>query len=141
MTVWLNWYGLPIGRAISARKSPSELQIDLEFAKTELGQEVRYLYENKFLNAFSIGFLPVEMDEKADVPTYKRWELLELSSVPIPANAGALAVRQAMKQGRDLAIVKSLITPYATPALHGEKGVVLARKLGLGIADAILRRK
>jgi len=138
-----NWMGLPIGRAVAGRVVGNTLEIDIEFAQTEMGKEIRYLYENKFLNAFSIGFLPVEMEDKSDVPTYSKWELLELSSVPIPANAGALAVRRAQKEGRELAIVKSLIAaPATTPARQSEMGEVRGlRRIGLGIADSVLRRK
>lgn len=137
-----NWMSLPIGRAVDARITKNTLEIDIEFAQTDAGQEIRYLYENKFLNAFSIGFLPVEMDEKSDMPTYTKWELLELSSVPIPANAGALAVRQAKKEGRELAVVKSMLSlESVTSAPKGEKSVAAQlKRAGVMRANSALKR-
>lgn len=45
-----------------------------------------------FLNAVSIGFLPVEFTFNDDwTMNFKRQELLEVSVVPVPANANALA--------------------------------------------------
>jgi len=46
------------------------------------------LYAGGFLNAFSVGFIPKEFDNKG---TILKGELLELSTVSVPANAFALA--------------------------------------------------
>ena len=46
------------------------------------------LYSGGFLNAFSVGFIPKQFDDKG---TILKSELLELSTVSVPANAFALA--------------------------------------------------
>ena len=46
------------------------------------------LYAGGFLNAFSVGFIPKQFDDKG---TILKSELLELSTVSVPANAFALA--------------------------------------------------
>jgi phage head maturation protease len=58
-------------------------QFDLEdsFAK-----EIYRKYKDGFLNAFSVGFIPLEAEEN----TYTKSELLEISAVPIPANPNAI---------------------------------------------------
>jgi len=49
------------------------------------------LYAGGFLNAFSVGFLPKEFDDKGVI---LKSELLEVSVVSIPANARALAKKK-----------------------------------------------
>ena len=64
------------------------------------------LYRGKFLNAVSVGFLPVRWENGTDKTPYRRkfleQELLEVSAVGIPANPNALAL--GLKSG---AIAKS----------------------------------
>ena len=54
------------------------------------------LYKGQFLNAVSVGFIPIEWnDEKADgemIRNYTRQELVEVSAVPVPANRDALRI-------------------------------------------------
>ncbi|HSU53863.1 MAG TPA: HK97 family phage prohead protease [Candidatus Dormibacteraeota bacterium] len=54
------------------------------------------LYRGKFLNAVSVGFVPVRWENGTDKTPYTRkfieQELLELSAVAIPANPNALAL-------------------------------------------------
>ena len=45
-------------------------------------------YKNGFLNAFSIGFQPLEKEDNVFIES----ELLEISAVPIPANPEALSI-------------------------------------------------
>lgn len=59
------------------------------------------LYKGGFLNAVSVGFIPLEWEEGGGATKYRRkfikQELLELSAVSIPANPNALA--NAVKSG------------------------------------------
>ncbi len=48
--------------------------------------EIYRKYKEKFLNAFSVGFIPLD----ADGNTYTKAELLEISAVCVPANPRAL---------------------------------------------------
>src|SRR5207244_9452332 len=54
------------------------------------------LYRGKFLNAVSVGFVPVRWENATEKTTYRRkyieQELLEVSAVGIPANPNALAL-------------------------------------------------
>ena len=63
------------------------LQGDVEFAVGHArGALGAYLAENKFLCATSIGFIPLEFNDKGEI---LKSELLEVSAVSVPANADA----------------------------------------------------
>lgn len=49
-------------------------------------------FKDGFLNAFSVGFLPLERDKNI----YTKSELLEISAVPVPANPQALVSLRSM---------------------------------------------
>jgi len=91
--------GLPIGKAVDGKITEKALILEIEFADTELGNEVKYLYENGFMNAFSVGFIPksweMQENERGPVRVYTEVELLEVSAVTLPANQFALMLRQA----------------------------------------------
>jgi hypothetical protein len=87
----------PIGRII-----PDTLVITEDFidgdAKFDLedpfAKMIYNKYKNKFLNAGSIRFIPIERSEEQVLEgqkgsTYTKWELLEFSAVPVPANPEA----------------------------------------------------
>lgn len=115
-----------IGKAVNGRVSKQALELDIEFAETEMGKEARYLYENGFMNSFSVGFIPqkiapsqqttellkeegIEYDE--DDPPYRVYtevELLEVSAVSVPSNAAANVIRQAEEQGAKLPLLSKL---------------------------------
>lgn len=92
----------PIGKVIWIKPDPSDkpkgLKFKAQFAETDEGLDAWYLYRNGYMNAFSVGFAPLEepiFDEKADGKKkprriYPKNELLEISCVPVPANAMAL---------------------------------------------------
>jgi HK97 family phage prohead protease len=64
---------------------------------------IRLLWEQDLLRAASIGFNPIEWKENEfGGKDFTRWELLEISLVPIPANADAL--RLAAKAVDDTAL-------------------------------------
>lgn len=69
-----------------------EFDLDDPLAKMIFGK-----YVKGHLNAVSIGFIPKEADRPVfdgqRGPTFTESVLLELSGVPIPSNAGALAIR------------------------------------------------
>src|SRR4029077_9749495 len=54
------------------------------------------LYKGKFLNAVSVGFVPLRWEDGSQEDSYSRkyleQELLEVSAVGIPANPNALAL-------------------------------------------------
>ena len=94
----------PIGKTLSIRTeaAPAALVQVVEFATKEtsaFADQVFQLYRQKFLNAVSVGFRPLEppemiMDETGSWTggfEFTSMELLELSAVPIPANPQAIA--------------------------------------------------
>jgi outer membrane biosynthesis protein TonB len=75
----------------------------MQFADTQEARDVFDLYEGGFLNAFSVGFKPIEIAYEERVPgssemgaVFKKAELLENSAVPVPANPGALVMKALM---------------------------------------------
>jgi hypothetical protein len=80
-----------IGKISPIGVKEGKLQGKVKFAVNEnpKAKIIFDLYAGGFLNAFSIGFMPLEMDEKSGNIT--KSELLEVSAVAVPANAMALA--------------------------------------------------
>lgn len=52
----------------------------------DFAKDIWRKYKEGFLNAFSVGFIPLEREGS----TYTKAELLEISAVPVPANPAAL---------------------------------------------------
>jgi HK97 family phage prohead protease len=99
----------------------------IEFA-TEVNPTARIaygLYKGKFLNAVSVGFVPLEWENgapsSADRRTYTKHELLELSAVGIPANpkALALAVKSGFVDRRDLWELLDMAASILSASGHG----------------------
>uniref|UniRef100_A0A6M3IYC6 Putative peptidase n=1 Tax=viral metagenome TaxID=1070528 RepID=A0A6M3IYC6_9ZZZZ len=106
-SVWYNhnytWNpnALPIAKSQWRRKKEEGILAKTEFAKTEFADDVYRLHEGGFMNTWSIGFRTVKdrvgivekdsvtFDEKRNITTYHKWELLEYSSAPIAANPNA----------------------------------------------------
>ena len=93
----------PIGKAIWLYKGRKKIEAKVKFATTDRAEEVYQLYKGGFLNAFSVGFIPLKghrpspeeikkAPELADARfIFDEWELLEFSPVTVPANPEALA--------------------------------------------------
>lgn len=112
VVLWAHDYSTPpIGRAMWAKKKDGGILSKVEFYKSdkaigEFAQEIYQMYKQKFLNAFSVGFIPKETEDASDKDyndpkkarrTYRKWEMLEYSAVPVPANPEAL--QMAFDQG------------------------------------------
>lgn len=88
----------PIGKVdpdtitIMPKQVTAEVEFDMNdpFAKMVFNK-----YKDGFLNAGSIRFIPLEMEPPQENgqrgATITKWELLEFSAVPVPANPDALA--------------------------------------------------
>lgn len=96
-------WDLPIGRAANVAVEGKRLMGDIEFAAPEtyeFADTVYRLLQGGFLNAVSVGFIPLEyafVNDK-DRPwgiDFKRQELLEISVCPVPCNANALTEARA----------------------------------------------
>jgi phage head maturation protease len=94
----------PIGKALWVKRGIKRITAKVKFATTERAEEVWQLFKGGFLNAFSVGFKPLDGrrptpdDIKANTNLanarfmFTKWELLEFSPVTVPANAEALAL-------------------------------------------------
>lgn len=83
---------LPIGKSRWAKADSVGVLAQTAFDKdSEFAREIFRLNKEGILNAWSIGFIPLEYSYlKEGGMLIKKWELLEYSSVPIPANPDAL---------------------------------------------------
>lgn len=94
----------PIGKALWTKKDSKGIISKMKFADTAFANDIFKLYKDGYMNAFSVGFLPTEWEDgdgqKTASRTYTKWELLEYSAVPVPANPEALT----------LALQKGIIT-------------------------------
>lgn len=88
--MWAHDYRqLPVGKAEKVWIEDGKLMFNVKFADTPMAKDVFDLFKGGFLNAFSVGFIPKELDSTGEF-TYAKQELLELSVVPVPANPEAL---------------------------------------------------
>lgn len=95
---------LPIGRVSKIGVEGTQLIADAEFMPASMNEKAESVFQMlkaKFLNAVSVGFKPLMRPNQIKDPGTNEWtggyefikqELLELSVVPVPALAGALAV-------------------------------------------------
>lgn len=92
----------PIARALSVTKvvSAGLLEAIVQFARFPFAKQIFDLYEEGYLRAWSVGFMPLDppkpMEESARRGLrrgvrFTRQELLEFSAVPVPANPEALS--------------------------------------------------
>ena len=122
VVLWAHDYHTPpIGRALWIKKTADGIMAKIQFAKTQLAEEIYSLYKDGFMKAFSVGFIPKEWvdgdGDKKPRRTYNKWELIEFSAVPVPANPEALAL--AVSKGLKLSdiLIKALI-----PEAKAEEG-------------------
>jgi 2'-5' RNA ligase len=105
-----SYYPLPVGRVPWSKKRPTGILAGVKFAESsEMGRQVKGLFDEDMLRSFSIGFRPLESspmtraeaDSRPDwkaafdrtrgkVLVHRRWQLLELSVAPVPCNEDAL---------------------------------------------------
>lgn len=91
----------PIAKALSIQEDEKGLFAEFKFdEESDFAMKVFSLYARGFMNAFSVGFNPERWIFEAIEGTDRKgivWvsaELLEFSAVPIPANPGALVMRE-----------------------------------------------
>ena len=82
---------LPIGRAEAAWIEGDQLLMDVTFDEDDsFAAKVARKYRAGMMNTFSIGFDAYDLDDEG-VPA--RWDLHEVSAVPIPLDPSAVALR------------------------------------------------
>jgi len=123
--MWVHDYDIPpLGKALWTKTDDEGLLQLVEFAKTQFADEIFYLYTEKFLNAWSIGFrirgwiergsdkyneLKKQFKVKGD-PDYliTSAELYETSACPIGADPDALSLKMESGELKSNALVQSL---------------------------------
>lgn len=137
--IWAHDYTKPvIGKVLWLKPQRNGLKFKPQFANTAMGKEIYQLYQDGFMNSFSVGFVPKaweDDEEKAKegelynkpLRTYTDVELLEISCVPVGSCPDALAERYAngeiktkgLQGGIELAISKTVI-PFKKHSLAPE---------------------
>ena len=76
--------------------------------KTPTAKALKSLFEEGWLNSFSVGFMPKDFDGKSS--TYLKQELLEISAVNVPANPDArmMSYKSLMKKGFEETVAKEV---------------------------------
>lgn len=88
---WCHKYDHPaVGKALWSKTDANGLICKFQFAETQFADELYQLYKGGFMKAFSIGFIPMEYDQKTK--THQKINLLEVSAVLVPANQSALVM-------------------------------------------------
>lgn len=123
-----NYYELPVFRSEDTKidKATNRLVFRPIFASHEKANIIYNLYRDKFLSAFSVGFIPKDFEWRdenqmwAGGRKFKDVELLEISAVNIPANPKATVMPDGMKslisESNDL-----IKLGYATELHYDEK--------------------
>ena len=83
-----------IGQGLSVKTGKLEGKIKFAVKENPKAKIIFDLYAGGFLNAFSVGFIPKEFDDKG---TILKSELLEVSAVSVPSNAYALAKQKGIE--------------------------------------------
>ncbi len=123
--LWAHDYTLPpLGSAQWIKRTDHGILAKPRWASTEFAQQIKRLYDEGHMKAWSIGFLPKAWEDihskDTDKPgitgrRYTKWELLEFSAVPVPANPNALSL--AIKSG--LQVSASLVKQLGLPEREG----------------------
>jgi HK97 family phage prohead protease len=117
----------PVGKATGGEITDDSIELDIEWADTEFGREVKYLYDNGFMSSFSIGFIPRDYKTINDTWHWTQWELLEVSAVPVPANSMANIIRTIEQSGESMPQLKSMYRDATGGAETAETRVAAKR--------------
>lgn len=129
----------PVGKSVKIWTEEGKLRSQTRFTPHDLnpfGHMIGRLYEEGYMRATSVGFLPLEWEEAKDrrsegpffMPMdFKRQTLLEYSAVPVPANPNALADAKA-KGVVDLSPMIEWAERVLDEAGEGVKGLWVPRK-------------
>jgi len=111
------------GKTISLKIDGKQMIAEWVWADTEDAQLAKQLYDGGFLKTSSIGFIPLQRDEK-DRSIITKWELLEWSLVAVPCNPNALSLdgKALYQKGLEKGLIKEIITETT------EEGAVITPK-------------
>ena len=94
------WQALPsIGKVIKMKKDSESFRgvVEFDLGNDQFAEMIYNKYKDGFLNAVSVGFIPLAVDTEPIVDgqqgfTYTKYEILEVSAVPVPSNPDALSM-------------------------------------------------
>lgn len=94
-TVFFNHnYNQPIAKNTELITEPNGVKAKTVFSETKFADDVYKWHLEGIVKTWSIGFRAnrkdVTIDEETNIWTYNKWNLLEYSSAPLPANPNAL---------------------------------------------------
>lgn len=123
-----------LGRVVEIVKTAAAVEVVVEFDTHAKAQEVLRKVRAGFLRAVSVGFIPQQDRKNADgTIDVLKWEICELSIVPVPSN------RKALKRGYSLrvpsVVSRARTFPTKTFNSRGVTNMNITEKLGLA-ADA-----
>ncbi len=91
-----NYADMPIAKCSGLKVQDTGILATVQFPDEgvyEKADTIYTMYKEGFLNAWSIGFMPLDYDENEQGGyNFKSWELFEFSSVPVPDNPEALTI-------------------------------------------------
>jgi len=121
---------LPIGKVNNITNKNGKLEFRAQFAEeqNEFAGKVARLMRDGFINAFSVGFIPKESDERGHI---SKAELLEISVVNVPANQEALLSREYKSFQKDITKIESNIETKSPACKQKDesKADCMARKI------------
>ena len=92
-----DYYSPPVGLAKSIKRDGEKLVFEPVFHEfTQHAREIKKLYEEGIMTAFSVGFIPHYEGQGENQKV--KLELLEISAVPIPANPAAIVIEKSIKE-------------------------------------------
>lgn len=121
--LWAHDYSKPpVAKATGGKITDDALILEIEFADTPFANEVKYLYDEGFMNSFSVGFIPKNWDRDPDGSlVFTEAEILETSCVPVPANAQANIMRSIKTAGVALPNLSKLFEASAPEPKGGKE--------------------
>ena len=134
-----------LGKSVLTEVRGNKLVQRIEFAVdiNPIAKLAHDLYRGKFLNAVSVGFIPLEWEDGNQASPYRRkflkQELLELSAVSVPANPNALqnAVKAGAVDKSDLRDLAEFLKQFCSDQASAESN---ASASGSATDDAQLLR-
>lgn len=105
VVLWAHEYReLPVAKTTDISVTDDALIARLQFADHDKAQDIYNLYAGGYLNAVSVGFVPLEWTPREKGGRdYTKQELLEISCVPVPSNPTAL--QRAMEKGLNVDVL------------------------------------
>jgi len=137
VVLWAHDTSIPaVGKNIDIKIEGSDMIAKTKFANTDFANELFDLYKDGYINAFSIGFLPLKWEDgdgtQGPDRTYHEIELLEYSLVNIPANPDALglAMSKGMIKTKEVADLLNVKLPDPTPdtEIDEKKADIIAKE-------------